>query len=254
METQVKQDSKTTSEEVFATQSEIRIFITNDYDKFELSEYNRDPSHYKKLLESIKKNDYTQYQPILVDKNLVIVDGQNRFLACKELGKPIHFIVSQDIHIFAAADINQASKNWNVTDYARHYAKRGNPEYIRLLDICHKYDQRISVVMAFGKQSGGVKSHTQNVKSGNFEFKTEIDIDDFFEHIRIFEDYYTFAKREKFIKAMLKIYIHENYDKKKMENKLRQTSGIVKEQPRVDMMTEELLKLYNYRNRKPIHI
>ena len=254
MEETLETNSISKKKKTFAVQSDVRIFVTSEYDEFSLSEFNRDPSHYKKVLESIKKKDYTKYNPILVDKDLIIVDGQNRYLACKELGLPIHFIVSQEINIYAAADINQASKNWSVTDYARHYAKRGNKEYIRLLDLCAKYNQRISVVMAFGKQSGGVKSHSQNVKSGNFEFKTEIDIDEFFEHMKEFANYYHFSNREKFIKAALKLYNHKDYDKDKMLKKLRQCSGIVHEQPRVDMMVKELLKLYNYNNRKQIHV
>ena len=109
-----------------------------------------------------------------------IVDGQNRFLACKNLGLPIHFIVSEDIKIFAAADINRASKNWTASDYAEHYAKRGREPYVRLLDLCAKYDQRLSIVQQFGKMSNNARSHSDNVKSGNFQFRDDVNIDEFF--------------------------------------------------------------------------
>jgi len=239
-------------EETFAKESKVKIYIATDYSEFVLSEFNRNPGHYKKVMESIKENDYTQFQPILVNRKMEIVDGQNRFLACKELGLPIHFIVSQDINIYAAADINQASKNWNAMDYARHYSTRGRESYTRLLDLIHKYDQRISVVQSFGKLSDGVRSHSDSIKKGKFEFKDDIDVDAFFEHMLVFDEFYPFSKREKFVKAMLALYLHEDYEPAKMENKVKYNSGIVKEQPRVDMMTEELLKLYNYKSRKPI--
>jgi len=243
-----------TTEKIFAKESEVKIYISTEYDEFILSEYNRDPGHYKKVMESIKENDYTRYQPILVSSSMEIVDGQNRFLACKELGLPIHFIVSQDIHIFAAADINKASKNWNAMDYARHYSARGKESYTRLLELCHKYDQRISVVGAFGKIASGAKSHSDNIKKGKFEFRDDIDVDAFFVHMLIFDNFYPFSKREKFVKAMLKLYVHPDYDAEKMANKLKYNSGVVHEQPRVDMMTEEMLNLYNYKSRNKISV
>jgi len=241
------------SAEVFAKQSDVRVFVSNQYDKFILSELNRIPGHYKKVLNSIKENDYTKYQPILVNHKLEIVDGQNRFLACKELGLPIHFIVSDEIKIFAAADINRASKNWTANDYAIHYAKRGREPYIRLLDLCARFNQKISIVQFFGKMSGAVRSHSDNVKSGNFQFREDVNIEDFLSHIEDFAAYYkNFYKKDKFIKAVLKLYLTPGYSKSTMNNKLRMASGIVHEQPRVDMMTEEIIKLYNYKSRTPL--
>lgn len=237
--------------EVFARQSDVRIFTSNQYDKFILSELNRIPGHYHKVRDSIKENDYTKYQPILVNSKMEIVDGQNRFLACKELGLPVHFIVSDEIKIFAAADINRASKNWTAMDYAIHYAKRGREPYIKLLDLCAKYNQKLSIVQCFGKMTGSNRSHTENVKSGQFQFREDVDIEDFLSHMQDFEPYYSFAKKGKFVKAVLKLYLTKGYDQELMRNKLRMASGIVHEQPRVDMMTEEILKLYNYKARKP---
>lgn len=250
-------ETKISVEKAFAKTSEVKIWVTQknnedsyDYDQFILSEFNRNPGHYKKVKESIEANDYTKYQPILVSKKMEIVDGQNRFLACKELNLPIHFIVSEDIHIFAAADINQAAKNWGAIDYARHYAKRGNESYIMLLDFCAKYNQSISVVGAFSRISNNARSYSQNIKQGTFEFRDDIDVDDFFEHMEIFKNYYDFARKEKFIKAMLKLYLHPNYVQEKMKHKLRLNSSIVKEQSKLNDMVNELVKLYNFNTRK----
>lgn len=254
MSLEIEKDSMVTSEKPFAVESEVRIWEATDYSKFVLNEFNRDPSHYKKVLESIKSNDYTKYQPILVDRQMNIVDGQNRFLACKELGFPIYFIVSKDIHIFAAADINQASKNWSMQDYVQHYSKRGKESYTKMLDLCAKYGQRISVIAQFGKMTDKVRSHTENVKKGNFTFRDDIDVDAFFEHLSSFQKYYKFATNERFVKALLKMYMHPDYNEKVMANKLRIVSAIVHDQPNVDLMLGELTKLYNYKSRKPITV
>lgn len=254
MELDLKKNT-TTTKEVHAVESKVKIYITSDYSIFHLSELNRSPLHYKKVLESIKKHDYTQYQPILVNNKMVIVDGQNRFLACKELELPIHFIVSNSIEIYAAADINQASKNWTSQDYVEHYAKRGRESYIRLIDICAKYEQKLSVVQQFGKLTNNHKSSTECIKSGDFQFKKDIDIDAFFTHVQQFSEYYPmFSKQDKFVKSVFRLYLIKDYKPKSMLNKLRIASGIVHEQPRVDMMVEELLKLYNYKSKKKISL
>jgi hypothetical protein len=250
---ETKSESKT--EKAFAKIAEVKVWVTqpvngeHDYDQFKLSTFNRDPSHYKRVMESVKSHDYTMYQPILVSREMEIVDGRNRFLACKELGLPIYFIVSQEIHIYAAADINQASKNWTNMDYARHYAQRGNDAYIMLLDRCAKYDHRISVVGSFGKMKDGARSVSQNIKKGTFEFRDDLDIDEFFEHISIFNEYFDFAKKEKFVKAALKLYFHPKYVGEKMEQKLKLNSSIVREQSKVGDMANELVKLYNFHTR-----
>jgi len=244
-----------TTKEVKAIQSDVKIYTSSDYSIFNLSELNRVPGHYKKVLKSIEENDYTQFQPILVNRNMEIVDGQNRFLACKDLGLPIHFIVSEGIKIFAAADINRASKNWSASDYAEHYAKRGREPYVRLLDLCAKYDQRLSIVQQFGKMSNSVNSHSENVKSGNFQFRNDVNIDEFLTHIEEFGQYYkAFYKKDKFVKAALKLYLKKEYKMSVMINKLRMASGIINEQPKVDMMAEELVKLYNYKSRTKINL
>ena len=66
----------------------------------------------------------------------------------------------------------------------------------------------------------------------------------------VFRKYYDFAKKEKFIKAALKLYLHPNYVKEKMEDKLRLNSSIVSEQSKVGDMALELVKLFNFHTRK----
>ena len=70
------------------------IHTTKEYDKFSLINYNREVNrkHLNRLKISIKHKDLTKFKPVIVDKEFCVVDGQHTFVACKELGLPIHYM------------------------------------------------------------------------------------------------------------------------------------------------------------------
>jgi hypothetical protein len=226
--------------------------VSEDYDRFTLSEFNRVPSLSKKLSESIKKNDLTQYNPILVDNRLVIIDGQHRFLVCMELGLPIYFIISNEVMINDAADINQASKNWSTLDYIIHYYKRGVESYVKLVEYSEKYGLHTTNLLALGK--GSVDKNqtvTDLTKAGKFKFKmSDEKINELLSNFQVFREFYDFADTTIFFKAYIRVASLNGYSPEKMLNKLKEASGIVHRQPRQQLQIEELLKLYNYGVRK----
>jgi hypothetical protein len=123
-----------------------------------------------------------------------------------------------------------------------------------MLDLAAKYKQKISVIAQFGKFSEGSRSHSDTVKKGVFQFREDVDIEAFFQHAQSFQHYYNFADKERFIRALLKLYMHPEYKASKMIDNLRRASAIVHDQPNAEMLVVELLKLYNFRARKPIHV
>lgn len=234
------------------TVSKTKIYVSSDYDKFTLSEFNRIPSLSKKLSESIRKNDLTQYNPILVDNRLVIIDGQHRFLVCMELGLPIYFIISDEVMINDAADINQASKNWSTLDYIIHYYKRGVESYVKLVDYSKKYNLHTTNLLALGK--GSVDKNqtiTDLTKSGKFRFKmSDEKVEELLNNFQVFREFYDFADTTIFFKAYIRVASLNDYQPERMLAKLNEASGIVHRQPRQQLQIEELLKLYNYGVRK----
>lgn len=110
-----------------------------DYDLFEFFDSNRPPLHWQKIAESIENKDLTKFVPILVVKvngGLKIVDGQNRFLACKHLGKPIYYYqlpddCDEDIMII----LNVDRKNWSIENYLNFYVSQGKQSYLLVEQI-----------------------------------------------------------------------------------------------------------------------
>lgn len=152
------------------------IFTSTDYDVFNFLTGNRsiDPNNVKKLKESISENGYKKSQPIIVNQDFEIIDGQHRFDACKELNLPIYFTIEQGNgdSIKLVQDLNKNQKNWHSIDYIKSYAQRGYSQYIDLLDYQQENDLTISTLMLLLSASANMAYGTINkkIKQGKIKF------------------------------------------------------------------------------------
>lgn len=115
------------------------IFKTTDYDKFKFLVGNREVNKHNvnKIKESIKAIGYKQSQPVIVDIDFRIIDGQHRFTACQELNEPVYFTfeICEESSIELTQKLNIDQKNWGVLDFIKSYAKRGYQDYIDFMDF-----------------------------------------------------------------------------------------------------------------------
>lgn len=115
------------------------IFSTSNYNLFKFFEANRPPLHWKKIMQSIEKKDLTKYVPILVvgiKGFFYIIDGQNRFLACKQLGLPIYYIeLPNDCGEDIMHMLNIDRKNWTLENYLNYWVTLGKEEYKKVQSI-----------------------------------------------------------------------------------------------------------------------
>ena len=78
-----------------------KIYQTSNYDKFTNFLGNRSVTsvksrhHIEKLMESMKKSYLPQ--PIIVDENFSVLDGQHRLEAAKKLKLPIYFMTMTNL-------------------------------------------------------------------------------------------------------------------------------------------------------------
>ena len=90
----------------------MKIYSTTCYSRFSFLDNNRivKRSHVDKLKKSIKEIDLTKCNPIKVDVNLRIIDGQHRYQACMELGLPIYYVVLNGVDAEQAMIIDNQNK------------------------------------------------------------------------------------------------------------------------------------------------
>lgn len=155
------------------------IFMTSDYDKFDLLDANRtvDINHVTRLKESIEQSGYIAANPIVVNRDGKIIDGQHRFTACRELRLPIYYVVT-DADDDTLITLNVTQKTWNLRDYAAYYIKKGLIAYSKLMDFVHRNNiAQVGVALAFVRTEGVYCSATmKDFKAGLLDI-TDNDIE-----------------------------------------------------------------------------
>lgn len=143
------------------------IYEEKDYSKFKRLEANRavTEGRVSKLVESLSEKEVMN--PIVVNRNMEIIDGQGRFEAKKRLGTPIRYIVDKNATIDDCRRMNKFNSKWCIADYIESYASDGNVNYVRLRDLRDELDISYTRLMimcgkGFGNdravvQSGGLK-------------------------------------------------------------------------------------------------
>ena len=114
------------------------VYETYDYGKFKIMEKgNRDIDHWKKIERQMAERFL--FTVIIVNEKFEIIDGQNRFLACKSLGKPIRYIIMDGYGLDEVRTYNMEARNWQKRDFIKSYAEEGKPEYKKMMEFQRRY-------------------------------------------------------------------------------------------------------------------
>lgn len=144
---------------------------SNDYKKFNMLDYNRElnRNQINKIKASITRNGYLTSNPIIVDKYMNIIDGQHRFVACKDMGLPIFYEIIEggtDLII----DLNTTQKKWNMGDYINYYARKGNANYQRIQTLKKKTGVSYDLILTLTTDKGTSGTITERVRRGSLMF------------------------------------------------------------------------------------
>lgn len=152
------------------------IYQTMDYSKF-----NKLPGNRKvllrrkaKILKSINEIGYVR-NPIVINENHEIIDGQGRFEALKELGLSIEYVVAENAGLKECVGLNLGQTNWKPLDYVESYAEQGVESYIRFLE-CLGAHHDISLQILYGVATNTINvggAGTKCLKNGELEFSEE---------------------------------------------------------------------------------
>jgi len=114
---------------------------TTKYEMFRLMPNNRSINNalVKSLVKSIQEIGYIEARPVIVDSSFTIIDGQHRFEACKQLGLPIVYDISDVDANKAMIALNASQRVWALANYIESFANAGIECYAQVLEFENTY-------------------------------------------------------------------------------------------------------------------
>lgn len=124
------------------------ILTTTDYEIFKRRTGNRDVTDVrkKKLVENIKKYGWVT-NPIIVNSNMEVIDGQGRLEALKELQLPVEFIVIENSSPTDCVALNLRNTHWSAKDYVNFFGENGSEDYQRINSLVKEFDVSPNLVL-----------------------------------------------------------------------------------------------------------
>lgn len=247
------------------------VYETTDYDWFKFIKGNRTPDHVKALILSFKEH----YVPnaILCNEKGEIIDGQNRFLANKELGKPIQFYLIEGLGVRDIASTNSYAKNWGLAEFVSLYATLGLEDYQKAISFSNAFpDFSMQSILALLSDNTNVgkdviysdeayadenrkkkTSMLSTVKSGTFKVKnlekaTTIACS-LLQYKPLCRNGEKFYKSPLFVNAMISLYRQPWFNNKEMVQKVKNYPDMFYPCQRTSNYINMMVELWN-RNRK----
>lgn len=232
---------------------------TNTYDVFKFRTDNRpvNKKHVQDLVNSIKSHNLLELQPITINGDMEILDGQHRLLAAKQLGVDIYYQIEKKL---TSADIitMNISKSWGAADYVNYYVKNGHLEYQRLESFMKEHG--ISLRVAMHLLLGASLDKKAEFRLGKFKFP-EGDFTNALEMcwetvgiIKRLNGHSSYSTSARFWQCMVKLANHPEFDKKKWIFNLERLITRMGPRARMTDYLRLFMDIYNYKNHTKIDL
>lgn len=233
---------------------------TKDYDMFKLTNINRADgiSHPRVqwLKQQIQRRNLLDMCPILVNKDMEIIQGQHRWQAAKELGVDLYYEI-KELQATDILDLN-SSKSWKLKDYMNFWARQGNQNYIKLESFAK--ETGLAFEQSYRLCSGhGSKTPQRTIfQRGEFvfrEFKYKQRLGEIFDiigKIKFLKTYAIYIESARFFNSLLKVMDHENYVHDRMLMNLEKLCDKIGPRATEKGYIELLCEIFNWRTTKRI--
>ena len=233
-----------------------KVYETKDYDKFVFYDWNREiqQSTLNKIHKSVVEHGW-RIEPIIVNEEMGIIDGQHRFSYAKEHNLPIYYVIIKGLTKDDCQIMNSVRTSWNSTDYINFYAIQGNQNYsnLMILDATYKdFNLGVIVYATSGKLAGG--SSTGLIMNGNYtcnkeQYNKAIESLDYLSNISNYIKQIK-GRKTQLCQAIIFCISLEKTDRDRLARKIAENCNNIN--PPVDFETalQELERIYNYKLQK----
>lgn len=239
------------------------IYKSENYDDFVFIKGNRTirNSNLLRIIGSMKKNFVKNpiFVKVMENGKLGIIDGQHRYLACKELGKPIYYIIQENVNVNTIPDIN-ISSTWTDWDFVKSFADQGIEDYQKIIELSELYPElkftKVYLIIAQSKVGfyNKNKIYESDIRSGTFKFKDFEKAKETCEKLMDFKICKTDFKnspwgKNSFFTSILKLFTLPSsvYDHKRMIDKIKSNQQLIVKQNTIKEYARNFSIVYNYR-------
>lgn len=237
------------------------VYKTDDLSIFGNVEGNRilNLKHVKRICDSISVYGM-KCNPILVNENMKVIDGQHRLQAAKDTNTFIYYIIVNGYNLNEVHTLNLNQKNWSKKDFMNGYAKKGILPYMKLQKFQKSNDDfTLSVCIAFCNNTTD-NSHNrlgENLevfedgtwKGRDFELAQE-----WANKIRMIKPYYVNYNRSSFVATMIGLLNNNKFDFNQFINKLQIQPIALVDCPNRTQYKTLIEDIYNYKSRKKVSL
>lgn len=207
-----------------------QVMETNQYGLFRFITGNREIKTNHALDSSIRM--YGILQPIKVDKDFNIIEGQHRYTYAKKNSKPIRYIVTEDqgpYQMGEISELNSTSRKWSVNDYIHSFVAQGNPEYIKLKQLLEDIKDIGAPIFTLATVALGYRLRTRKtdvriISNGEFKFYNYDGLLLFIDEYRKFLRRTGVEKGRDMFSAFFYLYTLENFESERLINKVNSTN------------------------------
>jgi hypothetical protein len=211
--------------------------------------------HVADLVDSMKQHGYRHSCPIAVREILpgryLIVDGQHRFQAAKNLGIAFYFIIDDDLDIETVRHMARTMRKWSLDDYVTSQVRQGNDDYVRLRRLRMKSGMNWEAFMRGGWAD--YRAVRIEVIKGKFQLTTrrEEQIEEFLSRFEMFKKIFPEGWYHRhFVAACALIFSHPKYSHEQFCDRLEYQSTLLVRCPDTAEYVKLLNRIYNYRSHK----
>lgn len=198
------------------------VYETDNHDLFQLSKFNRNVLLRKEMLEQAKEGFIA---PIIVNESFVVIDGQHRLAASREVGVPVKYIVIPGLDENDIVRMNTVQKPWSMRNYIEAYANQGNEEYIKLVNLINEKFSNVTVTTDVAANNANSNRRAlDQVKNGEFKFFNFNKAVEFLHYYKRFREETKTPQRSTVTTALYELFRLENFDRNRMIEKVNQTN------------------------------
>jgi hypothetical protein len=229
-----------------------KIYFTREYTWFKNIHGNRllNESKINRIIKDIKAGlDILKYCPIIVDREMNVIDGQHRLFVAKKLKSNIWYVISDNLSLHEIAKINSNTERWKAKDFIHCYSIQGNKHYKDLENFMDTHNIPLGPALLLLRNgttmSGGAGLTVKDeFESGRFQVKQLQKATEVVDMVKQFKKHPGFLKRG-FIDAVCKLMEGGKCDFEHLLKKFTGNPDALRECPDTKTYLKAIEDVYN---------